>query len=165
MCSGLLIASNTRCRGASNTRVMRISRSPGVVTSKVSLFAALLTAMSLLLCFQFLQIDFEAVQTAFPERPIALRPVSDLLERSRFQTARPPLRVAAAGDQPRPFEHAQVLRDGRHAHLEGLRQFGDRALARCQPGENRAPCGVGKGRECSAELVWCHGVLNQSVTE
>src|SRR5215204_6395049 len=101
MCSGLLIASNTRCLGASNRRVMRISHSPGVVTSKVSLFAALLTAMSLLLSFEFLQIDFEAVQAAFPERPVALRPIGHLFQRGRFEPARPPLRVAAAGNQPR----------------------------------------------------------------
>src|SRR6476661_6614035 len=45
MCSGLPMASNRRWRGPSNRRVMRISRSDGVVTAKLPLFGALLAAI------------------------------------------------------------------------------------------------------------------------
>ena len=49
MCSGLCMASKTRWRGASKTRVKWISRSDGVVTLNVSLLAVPLTAMGGLL--------------------------------------------------------------------------------------------------------------------
>src|SRR5260221_1740459 len=43
--SGLVMASNTTVRGALNRRVIRISRSDGLVTWKLSLFAVLLPIM------------------------------------------------------------------------------------------------------------------------
>ena len=46
-----------------------------------------------------------------------------------LQAAGSPLGLAPACDQPRPFEHAEVFGDGRHAHLEWLGELGDRALA------------------------------------
>src|SRR6266545_2985239 len=125
MCSGLLIASNTRWRGASNRRVIRISRSDGVVTVKVSLFAALLTAMFLLLRFELLPIGIEPIATLFPDRAIAVGPVGHLPERARLGPAGPRLRRPSSRDQSRSFEHAQVLRDGGETHVERLGQFGD----------------------------------------
>src|SRR3954471_10831581 len=107
MCSGLLIASKTRRRGASNRRVMRISRSGGVVTLKVSLFLAACTAMSLLLGLQRLQIVLEPIEPRLPHRPVALGPLRNLLERRSLETAGTPLRVAAAADQAGPLQHAE----------------------------------------------------------
>src|SRR5437868_12865119 len=128
MCSGLLMASKTRWRGASNRRVSRISRSDGVVTSKVSVFLAL-PAMSLLLRFQLLQIGVEAIEPLFPDRAKTPGPLGGFFQRGRLQPARAPLRVAPARDESRPFEDPQVLRDRRHAHGERLGQFRDRPLA------------------------------------
>src|SRR5687768_11772404 len=126
MCSGLVMASKTRRRGASNSRVRPISRSEGVVTLKVSLFAALLTGMSFLLRFELLQIGLEAIEPLFPDRAIALRPFGHFFQRCRFEPAGPPLRLAPPDDQSSPLEDAQVFGDGGHAHLERLGQFGDR---------------------------------------
>src|ERR1044072_5375981 len=85
MCSGLLIASNTRCRGALNSRVKWISVSVGVVTLKVSLFATPVAAMFLLLFLlrrlQLLQVEFEVVEACLPDAPEVFRPVRDLLQR------------------------------------------------------------------------------------
>src|SRR5689334_1005652 len=99
MCSGRLIASNTSRRGASNSRVMRISRSDGVVTAKVSLFFAVPAAMGSLLALQRLQITFEPVEARLPQFAVALGPVGNLFERRRFEATRPPLRLAGARDQ------------------------------------------------------------------
>src|SRR5262245_20773854 len=94
MSSGLDMASNTRRRGASKRRVMRISRSDGVVSSNVSLFAALLTGdMSELLRFEILQVDFQSIEPLLPRRAVALEPFRDVLQRCRPEAARAPLRL------------------------------------------------------------------------
>src|SRR5687768_17628696 len=49
--------------------------------------------------------------------------------RGRLEAAGPPLGIAAARDQPRPFEHPEMLRHGRHAHRERLGQLGHGPLA------------------------------------
>src|SRR5262245_583076 len=112
---------------------MTISRSDGVVTLNVWLFATLLTAMSLLLVLlfrvQFLKVMFEAIEPPFPDLAVALGPVSHFLQRARFQPARAPLRLAAARDESGPLEHAKVLRHGREAHVEWLGELADRVLA------------------------------------
>src|SRR5688572_16831078 len=109
MCSGLLIASNTRCRGAANTRIIRISRSDGVVTVNDPLFATVPAAMFLLLGLQLLDIRLEAIEALFPHRAIALGPLGHFLEPGRFQPARSPLRLTAARDEPGALEHPEVL--------------------------------------------------------
>ena len=62
-----------RSRGASNTRVVTISRS-------AALLLALLAAMLLLLVFQFTQIVVQTIEALLPEAAIVLRPVGDFLE-------------------------------------------------------------------------------------
>ena len=49
--------------------------------------------------------------------------------KTRLNPARPPLGLASARNEARALEHAQVLRDGGHAHLERLGELGDRAFA------------------------------------
>src|SRR5437660_12210294 len=125
MCSHELCASNTRSRGASNTRVVTISRSDGVVT--VSLLPlppiALLpsSSSSSSSSLEFLQVLVQPVVALLPEAPIPLGPVRDLFERPRLEPGGPPLPLPAPGDQPGQLEHLQMLRDGGHAHLERLR--------------------------------------------
>src|SRR5688572_26137045 len=135
-CSGFVRASKTRWRGASNTRVITMSVSDGVVTLKVRLFAALLADMGFLLRvpgFHLLQVGVEAFETRLPDVAVALGPVGHLLEWGRLDAARPPLRLAPARDQAGALQHPQVLGDRRHAHVERLGQLGDRALASDQP--------------------------------
>src|SRR5437773_5993753 len=166
MCSGLLIASNTRLRGASNRRVSWMSRSDGVVTLKLSLFATRFTAISLLLRFELPQVGIEAIETLFPDRAVALGPRGDFLERSRLEPAGPPLGLASTRDQARPFEHPQMLRDRGQTDLERSGQLGDRALPRDESRENRAAGGIRQGRERRAQLVWviwCHLYLTDKL--
>src|SRR5579872_2050378 len=102
MCFGSVHAWKTSARGASNVRVITNSRSG-------SGFALLPWAMSVLLLLRvFLclaQIFVQSVEALRPEPPIVLHPVGHVLERSRVQTARPPLRLAPALDQPGALQH------------------------------------------------------------
>src|SRR5439155_18755381 len=108
----------------SKTRVVRISRSDGVVT--VSAFLPLVPiALLLSSSLELVQVLAQPVVALFPEPPVSLRPLRDLLERPRLKPGGPPLPLPAPGDQPRPLQHLQVLRDGRHGHLERLRQLRD----------------------------------------
>src|SRR2546428_926514 len=120
MCSHEACASNTRSRGASNTRVMTISRSDGVVTVS---WLLPLPPIALLLCspLEVLQVLVQPVVALLPEVPVPLGPLGNLLERPRLEPGGPPLPLPAPRDQPRPLEHLQVLRDRREAHLERSR--------------------------------------------
>ena len=98
----------------------------------------------------------EPIEALLPDVPVGHGPFGHVLERLRLDPARSPLRLAAAHDQPGPLQHAQVLGHGRHAHVEGLRQLGDRALAHRQPGENRAAGRVGERGKRGAQLIHRH---------
>src|ERR671915_914545 len=112
MCSHELCASNTSSRGASKTRVMTISRSEGVVTSSVFLPRA---PIAPLLCssLEFLQVLVQPVVALFPETPVWLGPLGDLLERARLEAGPPPPPPPAAGYEPRTLQDLQVLRHPR----------------------------------------------------
>jgi hypothetical protein len=89
---------------------MRISCSDGVVTSNVSLFAALLTTMiPLLLRLHLLEVRVQTIESSFPDLPVALGPLGDLFERPRFDAAWPPLGLASARNKTRPLEQAEML--------------------------------------------------------
>src|SRR6476659_7006448 len=67
--SGVVHARYTRCFGASNSRVIRICVSVGRVTVAVPL---LVTAISFLLLFEFLEHDIELVEPLRPQALVAL---------------------------------------------------------------------------------------------
>src|ERR1700686_3106911 len=71
----------------------------------------------------------------------------DVLEPARLEVTRATLRVAATRDQARTFEHLQVFRDRRQAHVEGLSELLHRRVAAREPRENRAPRRIGEGPE------------------
>ena len=106
----------------------------------------------LLLRFQFLQIVVEAVEARFPDVAIALGPVGHFLEGAGLDPAGPPLGLASARDQARALEHAQVLRDGGHAHVERLGELGDRAFARDQRARIARASGP-PGRQTSCSVI------------
>src|SRR2546430_12691244 len=85
-------ALKTRGRGASKTRAMTSSRSAAVLALPPA-------AMSPPFRLQLAQIVLQAIEALVPETAIVLQPVGGLLERSRLEPARPPLRLAAARDQ------------------------------------------------------------------
>src|SRR5437773_8290274 len=145
-CSGCVNTSKTRSRGASKTRSMTSS----LVGTSTTLSLA---AMSLLLQLQFLQVLVKTVESLLPDDAIALDPFVDLLERARLERRRPPLRLFASRDESRAFEHLDVLAHCGKAHVERLRDVGDRCAALRQAREDRAPRRVGECTEREAQAV------------
>src|SRR5262245_59512860 len=148
MCSGLVNISQTSARGASKSRVMRISQSDGVVIT--SLFFALIL---LVLLLQRFQVVVEAIEAFLPEPPIPLDVAGDLLKRLGVQSTRAPLRVASADDEARALEHLEVLRDRREAHLERGGELRYRDLALREPREDGASGRIGESSECRIEIL------------
>src|SRR5438105_12637280 len=143
-------ALNTMSRGASNTRVMTNSRSAAAAT------ALLFPATLLLLRLKFPQVIVQAIEAFVPESAVAVDPVGDVLERPGFEPARPPLRLAAARDQPGAFQYLEVLGDRRQAHRERRGKLRDRSLAQRQARKYGAPGGIGERRKCAAEAIGHH---------
>src|SRR5712691_1194195 len=115
-CCGSVHIRNTSSRGASSTRVRMSSRSVAATSLwSIGLFPSVIgwnvTGVRAA-CFRrsdFFEVLVEAVEVRFPEIAIVLHPVGNLLQRRRLQSARPPLRSAAAGDEAGALEHLQVL--------------------------------------------------------
>src|SRR6476619_2587084 len=81
-CAGLVNASNTSCRGASNSRVISISRSDGVV--KV-VSPIVLVVIVVLLRLQTVQVLVQPLVALVPEAAVALRPLRHLTQRRRLE--------------------------------------------------------------------------------
>src|ERR1700746_548391 len=111
-------------RGASKIRV--------TVSSGAGDSATFFFAFVVFLFLQLAQILFQAVEALIPEAAIVVEPIRGVLERTRREPAWTPLRLATTRDKPRALEHLQMLGDSGQAHLEGLGEFGDRGLARCE---------------------------------
>src|SRR5437763_125219 len=99
-CPGLVIASHTSSRGASKVRVMTISRS---AVPAASLF--LLVSIFLLLDLHGLKVGIQAIEPLFPELAVLFDKIGSFVQRRRIELARPPLRLAAARDQPGALQH------------------------------------------------------------
>src|SRR5262249_16683240 len=140
----------------SNMRVRRMSVSDGVLTLKVSLFAALLTGMFRLLRLKFLEVGVEPVETSFPDLPVPLGPLGHFLERRGLEGTGAGLCLAPARNEARSLEHPQVFGDRGHGHLKRGGELGYGAFPGREPGENRAPRWVGEGRERRSESVGGH---------
>src|SRR5436190_21131700 len=149
--SGSVHALKTRWGGASKMRVMTSTR-----CSAASAAALLPAAMFLLLPLQLTQIIVQAIEALLPETAIVLQPLGGILERTRLKPAGPPLRLATARDQPGALQHLEVLGDGGQAHLKGRGQLRDRGLTCGEAGKDRAPGGIGEGREGGAEAIERH---------
>src|SRR6266508_1973545 len=74
--------------------------------------------------FQLSQVLVESIEAPVPEAAKPVRPLAHLSQRRRVELRRAPLCTAAALDQPRSLEHAQVLGNGRAADLERGRKLG-----------------------------------------
>src|SRR6185312_7971222 len=149
-CLASVNAVHTVSRGAANTRVPTIARAS---CARSRLFCSATVLLLWLLCLQRLEVIVEAVEPLLPEPPIVVEPLVDALEGSRFEPAGPPLRRAAAGDQPGIFQHFQMLRDRGSADFERSGELADGGLAKGETRENRAPRRVGEGEERGAEAV------------
>src|ERR1700730_469329 len=171
-CSGFVMASNTRCRGASNIRVMAISRSDGVVIFRVlSILASTLLLLDWLrlvlplalrsgfrglIGLQFFQIIVEAIEVLVPEAAETSEPAIDRPKRDRRDTAWPPLRLAPARDQAGMFQHLEMFRDCRKADVERFGKLHHRRFAERQPRQDRPPRRIGECCESRAERVGRH---------
>src|SRR2546429_7378775 len=141
-CSGLVVASKTRRRGASRTLVITSSVSDGVARVTTGL---LFTAICFLLVLQLTQVIAQLTHTLFPDLAIALHPIGYVLQRSRLQPAGPPLRLPALGDQAGPAQDLEVLGDGRQLEPERLGPLHHRGFAPGHTGQDRPPGWVGHG--------------------
>src|SRR4051794_33571488 len=134
---GSVQARKTRSRGASKIRVIRTCWS----------------AVASLIWVSLAQVRVEPVHAGLPRLLARLHPLDRVVERLGLHPARPPLLVAASGDQPGALENLQVSGDRRQTHRERFREIVDGRLALGQAGEDLATRRVGEGGEGEAELV------------
>src|SRR6185437_39325 len=82
----------------------------------------------------------QAIQPGVPRRLDAIEVALRLLDLARLEGPRALAHVPRARDEPRPFEHAEVLRHRLAGQLRPLRQARDRlrAAARQAPEEREA---------------------------
>src|SRR4051812_28224247 len=92
-CLGSVHTANTRCRGASSSRIAMIAHGS---RCKSMLFPAATLLLRLVLRLYFPEVVFQPVEALFPEPAIAFQPVVNATQRLRLDAARPPLRLAAA---------------------------------------------------------------------
>src|SRR6266850_2068708 len=127
MSSGSVIVSHTISRGASNLRVMRISRSDGRV-SVVSYFVLVTTFfLPFFLCLPLADQVLQAIHPVAHGAPERLEPGVELDEGLRPQLVDPLLRDRAYVHQAGVAEHAKVLRHLRLAQPEALRDLPHRS--------------------------------------
>src|SRR5690606_10358674 len=103
-CFGSVHASNTRSRGASNSRVMTTSC---CVESVVRLLGAVMVA---LLGLQVTKVVVQSIEAVFPEAAILLKPVGRFFQLLYLQADLPPLRLAVAYDHPHLLQIFEMLR-------------------------------------------------------
>src|SRR5258708_37532492 len=141
-------AFQTRATGALKVRSTTSGSSFVTTLSFAAIFLLLaLNFVHLALVLQFLQVAVELVEALLPVAPVVLHPVGDVLERIGLEPAGPPLRLAAALDEARAFQHFQGFRDCRQAYLERLGQVKDRGFAGREARGERASRGIGAGGE------------------
>src|SRR6185437_2253057 len=113
--SPLTHISQTRARGAAK---MRSISSGATASAAAGEWRPSVPASIVISLLDFRKILVQAVKALLPETPVSLYPSPHLFERACLELARPPLRRAAAGDEPRLLQHLEVLRDRRQAHIE-----------------------------------------------
>src|SRR4029079_11539012 len=103
-----------------------------------------------------LQVGGQAVEVAVPEFAVVLEPYGGSLERLGVEMAGPPLRLAAARNETGVFEHLEVLRNRRKAHVVRLGEFGDRRITDRQARKNAAARRIGEGCKRGTEGICRH---------
>src|SRR5262252_4563436 len=85
------------------------------------------------------EVVFESVEAAVPERAIRRQPVVDLAKRVRSQAIQASLCVHPRLHQARLAQHAQVLRDSGLAHGQPGHEVADRELAQAEKIQDSTP--------------------------
>src|SRR5579862_5327093 len=97
-CLGSVHTEKTSSRGASNSRKPIIER--GSVSRSMLFLATTFSALGLRrFGLELFQIGIEPIKALLEEAAIVLQPFVNILERTRIDAARPPLRIARAADQ------------------------------------------------------------------
>src|SRR5258707_731863 len=147
-------AFQTRATGASKVRSTTSGSSFVTTLSFAAIFPLLaLNFVRLVLVLQFLEVAVELVEALLPVAPVVLDPVGDVLERIGLEPAGPPLRLAAALDEARAFQHFQAVRDCRPAYLVRLCQIEVPGFAGGETREDLASRGIGEGGKGGAEAI------------
>src|SRR5206468_4922958 len=107
---GSVYASKTSSRGASRMVVLVMSCLPGsIVYSVFGTVVVSFAFIGLALLHQILQNHIQALEALVPEAPVLPHPLGRLTQAPDLEAARPPLRVAALGDQAGALQHFQVF--------------------------------------------------------
>jgi len=93
------------------------------------------------------EIRRELIELELPEAAVALDPRRRLAHRRGDERRAPHAPLAADAREAGALEDSHVLRDRGQRHLESRRKLADRALARCEPRHDRAPCRIGESSE------------------
>src|ERR1700752_3239007 len=104
MSSGVVYTLNTKCFGASNSRVMRMCESVGSVTTAVLLLATAISFPPL----EILQHFVHCLETLSPHFLVALHPVVDGLQGAAVEPVEPLTSVLTHDDQAHLAQHFQV---------------------------------------------------------
>src|SRR3989442_9234183 len=103
--------------------------------------------------FELLEQGIEALVVALPPPGVTFQPLGSLPQPLGLEAARPPLGVAAAGNQAGAVHHLRLLGSRRLAHRKRPGQLRPRRFTRRQGGEDRAPRGIGEGGKDGVEGV------------
>src|SRR5204862_7732463 len=133
MRSGSVIALNTRSRGASNSLVIRISRSDGSVTFVVALLLAVAISFLLVFSFEVAKDIVELIESLVPPAAIRLQPRVELPEGLGAKAVDALLRNGVRLHEPGLAEPAEGLRDLGLAEAESFDDLSDRG---CFPAED-----------------------------
>jgi len=95
--------------------------------------------ISLLRGRELRQIIVEPVHALLPELAVLFEPFGRLLQGGGFQMARTPLSFSTPFDQPRAFQHFQVLGYRRRRYCERLGELFDCRFSQYQSSKNCAP--------------------------
>src|SRR5256885_15343193 len=124
---GSVIALNTRSRGASNSLVIRISRSDGSVTFVVAVLLAMAILFLLALSFEIAKYLVELIEALVPRASVRLQPIVELPEWLGAEAVDPLLRDRMGLHEPSVAQHAEVLGDLRLTKPEPLDDLPDGA--------------------------------------
>src|SRR2546422_8535849 len=109
-CPGSVHICQMRCTGASKLR--------SIITASWEPSLSVIVLACLSLWLEVCEVLVHPVEAGLPDGPVLLGPGRDLLQRCRVEGAWPVLGSLGPYDQAGPFQHLDVLGDGRKRQLE-----------------------------------------------
>src|SRR5262245_41221898 len=143
-CSGFVNTSKTSSSGASNSRVVTISRSLGKSTT-ADPYRLGVTGLSFSL--EFLEVVAHPVQPLVPSLLVLGQPLVERPQALGLKAVQAAATLRPGPDEPDLAEHPQVLRNLRLGHREVAHDRPDRLLASDQRVQDLAAARLGDGVE------------------